>query len=58
MKIKPTSIEGTLLIEVEKFSDNRGYFMESWNNLRFGLPAFVQDNHTFSIKGVLRGLHY
>ena len=58
MKIKPTSIEGVLQIEVEKFSDNRGYFMESWNNKRFGLPAFVQDNHTFSVKGVLRGLHY
>ena len=55
--------EGPLLIKPEVFSDSRGFFMESWNqksfNNLFSDPInFVQDNHSFSFKSVLRGLHY
>lgn len=68
MKLLPTAIPDVVMIEPEVFADNRGWFMESFNEHRFhaglqrlGLPvprAFVQDNHSFSHKGVLRGLHY
>ena len=51
-----------LLIEPRVFSDERGFFFESWNQRAFadaGLDAtFVQDNHSRSLRGVLRGLHY
>ncbi len=58
MKVKKTSIDGAFLIEVDKYEDGRGFFIESWNEKDFLLPHFVQDNHTRSKRGVLRGLHY
>lgn len=62
MQIKKLSIEGLLLIEPAVFYDERGYFLESYNEARFvnaGITErFVQDNHSVSAKGVLRGLHY
>jgi dTDP-4-dehydrorhamnose 3,5-epimerase len=58
----PTAIEGLVIIEPRVFGDDRGFFMESWNRqtfVRLGLDLdFVQDNHSRSAKGVLRGLHY
>jgi dTDP-4-dehydrorhamnose 3,5-epimerase len=62
MRIIPTELPGVLLIEPKVFGDARGFFMESWNRKTFqdiGLDLdFVQDNHSRSAKGVLRGLHY
>lgn len=62
MEITETSLAGVLLIEPRVFGDARGFFLESWNQQRFseaGLDlAFVQDNHSRSSRGVLRGLHY
>jgi len=62
MKITPTRIPDVLLIEPDVFGDSRGFFMESWHKQKFaeqGLTAaFVQDNHSRSMQGVLRGLHY
>jgi dTDP-4-dehydrorhamnose 3,5-epimerase len=63
MKVTPTSIPDVLLIEPKVFGDERGFFFESFNTRDFasatGLyPTFVQDNHSRSAKGVLRGLHY
>lgn len=62
MKIAPYHINGPLIIEPQVFGDERGFFMESWNADRFadaGLDiAFVQDNHSRSQKGVLRGMHF
>ena len=56
-------IEDLFLIEPEIFRDNRGFFYESWNQKKFNNlvgkeTKFVQDNKSFSSKGVLRGLHY
>ncbi len=63
MKIILTSIPEVLIIEPDIFSDNRGFFFESFNEKTFrqdtGLNInFVQDNHSHSVKGILRGLHY
>ena len=63
MKIKPTAIADVLIIEPTVFGDARGFFYESFNQQAFdkatGLALnFVQDNHSRSAKGVLRGLHY
>ncbi len=62
MKLVETDIEGLLIIEPRIFGDDRGFFMESWNAASFaeqGLDLhFVQDNHSRSQKGVLRGLHF
>ena len=62
MNIVPCAIPGPLVIEPRVFGDERGFFMESWNAATFaaaGLDlAFVQDNHSRSQKGVLRGLHF
>jgi len=62
MKITPTRIPEVLLIEPDVFGDSRGFFMESWHKQKFaeqGLTTdFVQDNHSRSTQGVLRGLHY
>jgi dTDP-4-dehydrorhamnose 3,5-epimerase len=57
------TVEGPLLITPRTFGDDRGWFFESWNQRKFDeaageLVAFSQDNHSRSIKGVLRGLHY
>ena len=62
MKVTPTNLPEVLLIEPNVFGDARGFFMESWNRKTFqglGLDLdFVQDNHSRSGQGVLRGLHY
>lgn len=62
MNIIECDIEGPLIIEPQVFGDDRGFFMESWNAGKFaaaGLDiAFVQDNHSLSQKGVLRGMHF
>ena len=63
MKIIPTEISDVLIIEPRVFEDERGFFFESFNQKQFdeavGYPVnFVQDNHSKSVKGVLRGLHY
>jgi dTDP-4-dehydrorhamnose 3,5-epimerase len=58
----PTALPGVILIEPEFHGDHRGFFMETWQKRRFeeaGLDLeFVQDNHSMSVAGVLRGLHY
>ncbi len=62
MNIIETALPGVLIIEPRVFGDARGFFMETWNAAAFaaaGLDlAFVQDNHSRSQKGVLRGLHF
>lgn len=62
MKIIPTDIPDLLLIEPKVYRDERGFFMETYQQRLFvetGLPDnFVQDNHSGSHKGILRGLHY
>jgi dTDP-4-dehydrorhamnose 3,5-epimerase len=62
MKIESTTLPGVLLIQPDVFGDHRGYFQESWNRLKYaeqGLDLnFVQDNLSFSKKGILRGLHF
>jgi dTDP-4-dehydrorhamnose 3,5-epimerase len=63
MKVLKTEIPDVLIIEPKVFGDDRGFFYESYNKQRFeeatGVTAeFVQDNHSKSAKGVLRGLHY
>ena len=62
-QVTPTSIDGVLVLEPKVFGDARGFFFESFNARDFqqatGLnETFVQDNHSKSSKGVLRGLHY
>lgn len=62
MKITETKIPAVKLIEPKVFGDERGFFMETWNEKAFreaGIDAtFVQDNHSRSVKNTLRGLHY
>lgn len=62
MKVIETALPGVLLLEPRVFGDDRGFFMEVWNERTFaeaGLDIrFVQDNHSRSQRGVLRGLHY
>jgi dTDP-4-dehydrorhamnose 3,5-epimerase len=63
MKVIPTRLDGLLILEPAVFGDARGFFTESWNEARFnaavGAPVhFVQDNHSRSPRGVLRGLHF
>jgi dTDP-4-dehydrorhamnose 3,5-epimerase len=68
MKLLATELPGVVIVEPAVFADDRGWFMESWNQARFdaalagmGQPPprpFVQDNHSCSRAGVLRGLHY
>ncbi|MGE3347345.1 MAG: dTDP-4-dehydrorhamnose 3,5-epimerase [Ramlibacter sp.] len=63
MIVTPTRLPEVLIIEPRVFGDDRGFFMESWNERVFeqatGIPArFVQDNHSRSARGVLRGMHY
>ena len=63
MKVIETKIPGLLVIEPRVFGDERGFFFESFNEKAFDeatgvTPHFVQDNHSKSAKGVLRGLHY
>lgn len=62
MKIMETALPGVQILEPRVFGDARGFFLESWNAETFraaGLDVdFVQDNHSFSMQGSLRGLHY
>jgi dTDP-4-dehydrorhamnose 3,5-epimerase len=68
MKLLPTALPGVVIIEPAVFGDDRGWFYESFNEARFNValddiglppaPRFVQDNHSCSKAGVLRGLHY
>ncbi len=64
MKLTNTSVNDIKIIEPDTFGDHRGFFMETWNQKEFeekvtGKPTkFVQDNHSKSAKGILRGLHY
>ena len=62
MKVEQTKLDGVLLVTPNVFGDDRGFFMETYNQQKaqeLGLPIkFVQDNHSKSSKGVLRGLHY
>jgi dTDP-4-dehydrorhamnose 3,5-epimerase len=63
MQALDTSLDGVLILEPSVFEDERGYFVETWNQRRFaettGVDAeFVQDNQSGSARGVLRGLHY
>jgi dTDP-4-dehydrorhamnose 3,5-epimerase len=68
MKFLPTELPGVVIVEPAVFGDDRGWFYESFNEPKFhaglrelGLPVprpFVQDNHSRSAAGVLRGLHY
>ncbi len=62
-----TKIDGLILLSNHKYPDNRGFFLESWNELEWIkilkdhgqiFSKFVQDNHSWSTKGVLRGMHY
>jgi dTDP-4-dehydrorhamnose 3,5-epimerase len=63
LQVQPTSLPGVLLLQPEVFGDARGFFLESFNRRAFeeatgvDLP-FVQDNHSRSARGVLRGLHH
>lgn len=63
MNVIPTKISGLLILEPKVFQDERGFFMESFNQASFNKAVgeevvFVQDNHSKSSKGVLRGMHY
>ncbi len=63
LKVTPTAIPEVLIIEAKVFGDDRGFFFESFNQNEFNQAIgseiqFVQDNHSKSKKGVLRGLHY
>ena len=62
MKVSQTELTGVLIVEPDVFGDSRGFFMESWNQRRYGeqgVPTeFVQDNLSRSGKGILRGLHF
>jgi dTDP-4-dehydrorhamnose 3,5-epimerase len=63
MQVTPTAIPDVLIIEPKVFGDTRGFFFESYNERAFAQTSglrlnFVQDNHSRSARGVLRGLHY
>lgn len=62
MRVIPTALPGVLIIEPQVFADRRGFFLESYHLARYaehGIDvAFVQDNHSRSTRGTLRGLHY
>ncbi|XPV77100.1 MAG: dTDP-4-dehydrorhamnose 3,5-epimerase [Desulfovibrio sp.] len=62
MQVEKTNLDGVLLIKPKVWGDKRGYFLETWQKERYeaaGLTMpFVQDNHSHSTKGILRGLHF
>jgi dTDP-4-dehydrorhamnose 3,5-epimerase len=62
MKVTPTALEGVLLVEPLVWPDPRGFFLETYSRARYaaaGIAAeFVQDNHSRSVRHVIRGLHY
>ena len=61
MKFLPTDLPGVILIEPDVFKDARGFFLETYHEKKYaegGIPGpFVQDNHSYSARGTLRGLH-
>ena len=61
MEVTATKLPGVVIITPRVFDDDRGFFKETWHQPRYaeaGLPEhFVQDNHSFSVRHVLRGLH-
>ncbi len=61
MKFLPTALPEVVLVEPDVYGDDRGFFLETYQKQKYGgagLPGeFVQDNHSFSIRGTLRGLH-
>lgn len=63
MKVTPTALPEVLILEPKVFGDGRGFFMESWQAKNFAAATgvdlpFVQDNHSRSVRNVLRGIHY
>ncbi|MCZ6890039.1 MAG: dTDP-4-dehydrorhamnose 3,5-epimerase [Gammaproteobacteria bacterium] len=63
MHVRTTALEGVLIIEPQSFGDDRGFFLETYNKRAYAGDAgldveFVQDNHSRSCRGVLRGLHF
>lgn len=62
MKVTQTSLAGMLILEPRVYRDNRGFFLESYNQRTMAeigiVEPFVQDNHSFSARDVIRGLHY
>lgn len=62
MKVTETKLPGVVIVEPKVFGDSRGFFQETWQRVRYeeiGITEpFVQDNLSFSTRGVLRGLHY
>ncbi len=62
MNVTRCALDGLLILEPKVFGDSRGFFLETWNRNRYleiGIPAdFVQDNISFSRRGILRGLHF
>lgn len=62
MIVEKTPLEGVLLIKPQIFGDSRGFFLETWQAERYAAHGisgpFVQDNHSRSVQGVLRGLHF
>ncbi len=63
MQVEPTALPGVLILKPKVFGDGRGFFMESYNRRTFAAATgqdveFVQDNHSRSALGVLRGFHY
>ena len=62
MNVLETPLSGTLILEPKVFEDERGFFLESYSERVFAdlgiRERFVQDNHSYSKRGVLRGLHY
>ena len=61
MEIEPTPLHGVLILKPRIYEDDRGFFLESWHAVRFAEAGideqFVQDNHSRSQRGILRGLH-
>lgn len=62
MRVIETTLPGVLIVEPDVFADSRGFFFESYSQRRYAehgiTDAFVQDNHSLSVRGTLRGLHY
>jgi dTDP-4-dehydrorhamnose 3,5-epimerase len=58
LNIRETKLPGVLIFEPRVFHDERGFFLETFRKSSYRVPDFVQDNMSYSQKGVLRGLHY